>query len=103
MNQRSDVLRYAAFATTPGGGNPAGVVLDATRLDDEQMQVIAAEVGYAETVFVTEAALRETHAETVCGTSPRLPRCRFAAMPPLPWLSRCRSYTVQEPLCSIPR
>lgn len=58
MNQRSDVLRYAAFATTPGGGNPAGVVLDATRLDDEQMQVIAAEVGYAETVFVTEAAIK---------------------------------------------
>lgn len=58
MNQRSDVLRYAAFATTPGGGNPAGVVLDATRLDDAQMQVIAAEVGYAETVFVTEAAIK---------------------------------------------
>lgn len=57
MNQRSDVLRYAAFATTPGGGNPAGVVLDATRLDDAQMQVIAADVGYAETVFITEAAI----------------------------------------------
>jgi PhzF family phenazine biosynthesis protein len=57
MNQASDVLRYAAFTTTPDGGNPAGVVLDATRLDGAQMQVIAADVGYAETVFITEAAV----------------------------------------------
>ncbi|CAH0284239.1 MULTISPECIES: PhzF family phenazine biosynthesis protein [unclassified Arthrobacter] len=57
MNQTPDVLRYAAFATSPGGGNPAGVVLDATRLDAAQMQVIAADVGYAETVFITGAAI----------------------------------------------
>lgn len=57
MNETSGVLRYAAFATTRGGGNPAGLVLDATSLDDSQMQVIAADVGYAETVFVTEAAV----------------------------------------------
>ncbi|HEY8699460.1 MAG TPA: PhzF family phenazine biosynthesis protein [Arthrobacter sp.] len=57
MTQTSPVLRYAAFATSPGGGNPAGVVLDATGLDDTQMQAIAADVGYAETVFVTEAAV----------------------------------------------
>ena len=57
MKQRSDVRRYAAFAATPGGGNPAGVVLDAAHLDAAQMQVIAADVGYAETVFNTEAAV----------------------------------------------
>jgi PhzF family phenazine biosynthesis protein len=57
MNQTSVVLRYAAFTATPDGGNPAGVVLDATHLNDSQMQVIAADVGYAETVFVTEAAV----------------------------------------------
>ena len=51
----SEVLRYAAFTTTPDGGNPAGVVLDATQLADAQMQAIAAEIGYAETVFVTES------------------------------------------------
>lgn len=54
MELTSEILRYAAFTTTPGGGNPAGVVLDATRLDDAQMQAIAADIGYAETVFVTE-------------------------------------------------
>ncbi|MGO4228917.1 PhzF family phenazine biosynthesis protein [Arthrobacter sp. YAF34] len=57
MEPTSEVLRYAAFTTTPDGGNPAGVVLDATRLDDARMQAIAADVGYAETVFVTEAAV----------------------------------------------
>lgn len=48
-----EILRYAAFTTHPDGGNPAGVVLDATDLDDAAMQAIAAEVDYAETAFVT--------------------------------------------------
>jgi PhzF family phenazine biosynthesis protein len=48
----TEVLRYSAFTTDPAGGNPAGVVLDATGLDDERMLAIAAEVGYSETAFV---------------------------------------------------
>ncbi|MFD7918115.1 PhzF family phenazine biosynthesis isomerase [Streptomyces sp. NPDC059740] len=48
-----DVLRYAAFTDTPGGGNPAGVVLDASGLDEVRMLALAAEVGYSETAFVT--------------------------------------------------
>lgn len=47
-----DILRYAAFGARPGGGNPAGVVLDAKGLDDAAMQAIAAEVGFSETAFV---------------------------------------------------
>jgi PhzF family phenazine biosynthesis protein len=47
------ILRYAAFSTDPKGGNPAGVVLDASSLDDRQMLAIAAEVGYSETAFIT--------------------------------------------------
>jgi PhzF family phenazine biosynthesis protein len=56
------VLRFAAF-TDPAlgrgqdGGNPAGVVLDASGLDDTEMQALAARVGYAETAFVTVPAL----------------------------------------------
>ena len=46
------VLRYAAFTLDPAGGNPAGIVLDATGLADEAMQRIAAEVGYSETAFL---------------------------------------------------
>jgi PhzF family phenazine biosynthesis protein len=55
MGPMPDVLRYAAFTTDPAGGNPAGVVLDPTDLDAAAMQAIAAEVGYSETAFVTDA------------------------------------------------
>ena len=48
-----EVLRYAAFATDPAGGNPAGVVLDAGALGGQRMLEIAAEVGYSETAFLT--------------------------------------------------
>jgi EmrB/QacA subfamily drug resistance transporter/PhzF family phenazine biosynthesis protein len=46
------VIRYAAFTDDPRGGNPAGVVLDAASLDDEQMLQIAQHVGYSETAFL---------------------------------------------------
>ncbi|TMQ91156.1 PhzF family phenazine biosynthesis protein [Actinomadura soli] len=49
----SDVLHYTAFATDPAGGNPAGVVLDASGLDDAAMLAIAADLGYSETAFLT--------------------------------------------------
>ncbi|WP_433825148.1 PhzF family phenazine biosynthesis protein [Actinoplanes sp. CA-015351] len=52
----TDIQRYVAFSSDPSGGNPAGVVLDAAGLDDDQMQKIAAEVGYSETAFVTGPA-----------------------------------------------
>ncbi len=48
-----DVLRYAAFTDRPSGGNPAGVVLDAAGMTDEEMLAIAAELGYSETAFLT--------------------------------------------------
>lgn len=47
------VLRYAAFTDDTGGGNPAGVVLDARGLSREQMLEIAHAVGYSETAFLT--------------------------------------------------
>lgn len=53
MTPAPEILRYAAFTADPEGGNPAGVVLDASGLDDADMLRIAGEVGYAETAFVT--------------------------------------------------
>lgn len=47
------VRRYAAFSSSPYGGNPAGVILNAEGLDDQTMQQIAADVGYSETAFLT--------------------------------------------------
>jgi len=55
MTATPEVLRYTAFTDTPGGGNPAGVVLDATGLDAGTMQAIAKQVGYSETAFLTPA------------------------------------------------
>ncbi|BCY12253.1 PhzF family phenazine biosynthesis protein [Actinoplanes sp. L3-i22] len=50
------IERYAAFTDSPSGGNPAGVVLDASGLTDADMLRIAADLGYSETAFVTERA-----------------------------------------------
>jgi PhzF family phenazine biosynthesis protein len=50
------ILRYRAFTTAepdPSSGNPAGVVLDAEELGDEDMLRIAAELGFSETAFLT--------------------------------------------------
>jgi len=48
----TEVLRYSAFTKDPAGGNPAGVVLDATGLSGDEMLAIAAKVGYSESAFV---------------------------------------------------
>ncbi|MFJ4037070.1 PhzF family phenazine biosynthesis protein [Microbacterium sp. NPDC090007] len=53
-----DILQFAAFAAAPGGGNPAGVVLDATSLTEADMQRIATELGHPESAFVGERAGR---------------------------------------------
>ncbi|MBT2501852.1 PhzF family phenazine biosynthesis protein [Curtobacterium sp. ISL-83] len=61
---RVEILRYTAFASEPGGGNPAGVVLDATDLSDAEMLAIARDVAYPETAFVV-------------GQTPAGPRVRY--------------------------
>jgi PhzF family phenazine biosynthesis protein len=53
-----DVLRYVAFSDRPDGGNPAGVVLDASGLADERMLAIAADLGYSESAFLDGDDLR---------------------------------------------
>jgi PhzF family phenazine biosynthesis protein len=53
-----DVLRYVAFSERPDGGNPAGVVLDASGMSDDRMLAIAAEVGYSETAFLAGDDIR---------------------------------------------
>ncbi|MBA9086152.1 PhzF family phenazine biosynthesis protein [Fontibacillus solani] len=46
------ILHYDAFSSTPHMGNPAGVVLNADDLHQEEMQSLAEKVGFNETVFV---------------------------------------------------
>lgn len=68
----TEVLRYVAFSADPSGGNPAGVVLDASGLDEAAMSRIAADLGYSETAFVFPErgadAGAETETETEQGT-----------------------------------
>lgn len=49
----TEILHYSAFTTIPSGGNGAGVIFDASGLDDDQMVKIAAELGYSESAFLT--------------------------------------------------
>jgi PhzF family phenazine biosynthesis protein len=53
---RVQILRYAAFSRDPAGGNPAGVVLDATGASDAEMQAVATEVGFSESAFLMPQA-----------------------------------------------
>lgn len=78
----TDVLRYAAFSSTPEGGNPAGVVLDASGLTDETMQAIAAEVGYSETAFVLSSRTRDPQRHAIRYFSPlmEVPFCGHATV-----------------------
>jgi PhzF family phenazine biosynthesis protein len=47
-----EILRYTAFSADPAGGNPAGVVLDASGMGESMMSATAADVGFSETAFV---------------------------------------------------
>lgn len=50
-----DVYTLDSFAKTKKGGNPAGVVLNADLLSEEEMKKIAALVGFSETAFVLQS------------------------------------------------
>jgi PhzF family phenazine biosynthesis protein len=50
--QQIQIYQYNAFASRPFAGNPAGVVTDASGLDDEAMQNIAQQMNLAETAFL---------------------------------------------------
>ncbi|MBU1019830.1 MAG: PhzF family phenazine biosynthesis protein [Firmicutes bacterium] len=53
------LYRLNAFPKKDSGGNPAGVVLNADSLSDEQMQQIAKEVNYSETAFVSKSCIAD--------------------------------------------
>ena len=52
MASNGSLYRYAAFTTTPHGGNPAGVWIGDSLPGAAEMLRIAAEVGFSETAFV---------------------------------------------------
>jgi predicted PhzF superfamily epimerase YddE/YHI9 len=56
----STVLHTLRVFVGPGGegGNPLGVILDGAAVPPERRQAVAAELGFSETVFVDDGALR---------------------------------------------
>src|SRR5689334_16762783 len=74
-----EILRYSAFTSDPAGGNPAGVVLDASGIDEPAMSAIAADVGFSETAF---ARPRDDGSLDVRYFSPRIevPFCGHATI-----------------------
>ncbi|MBO1416593.1 PhzF family phenazine biosynthesis protein [Streptomyces sp. FH025] len=80
VDAQPEILRYAAFAARPEGGNPAGVVLDATGLTGERMLAIAAEVGYSETAFLTAGAFQGAYGVRYFSPLAEVPFCGHATV-----------------------
>ena len=76
----TDILRLAAFSDDPGGGNPAGVVLDASGLSEAEMQQIAADVGYSESVFTTATDEPGTYDVRYFSPEAEVPFCGHATI-----------------------
>jgi PhzF family phenazine biosynthesis protein len=55
--QSGELVRLAAFADEPSGGNPAGVWIGDELPSASAMHAIAADVGYSETAFLAPAAV----------------------------------------------
>lgn len=55
--KRINIKQVDAFTDTPLMGNPAGVVLQAQGLSDQQMQAIAREMAVPETAFILPASI----------------------------------------------
>ncbi|MFG3017279.1 PhzF family phenazine biosynthesis protein [Streptomyces sp. NPDC048254] len=77
---RPEVLRYTAFSARPEGGNPAGVVLDASGLDDDGMLAIAAELGYSESAFLTASADERSYTVRYFSPKAEVPFCGHATV-----------------------
>jgi len=52
MTRHIEIFEYNAFTEQPFAGNPAGVVTDASGLEDDTMQRIARQMNLAETAFL---------------------------------------------------
>ncbi|MFC8227178.1 PhzF family phenazine biosynthesis protein [Streptomyces sp. NPDC057287] len=76
----AEVLRYTAFSADPEGGNPAGVVLDASGLDDAAMLAVAAELGYSESAFLTAPDGHGGHTVRYFSPKAEVPFCGHATV-----------------------
>ncbi|MFF5722370.1 PhzF family phenazine biosynthesis protein [[Kitasatospora] papulosa] len=76
----TEVLRYTAFSADPEGGNPAGIVLDASGLGDAEMLAVAADLGYSESAFLTDPDGRGGHTVRYFSPKAEVPFCGHATV-----------------------
>jgi len=82
MSRQITVLLVDAFTETPGKGNRAGVVLDATGLTADEMQAIAKLVNVSETAFMIPTPGRDDYSLEVRYFTPstEVPICGHATI-----------------------
>ncbi|WP_283816481.1 PhzF family phenazine biosynthesis isomerase [Pseudodesulfovibrio sediminis] len=82
MKKKISVLLVDAFTSTPGKGNRAGVVLDATGLSESEMQAVAHTVDVSETAFMIPTPDSTEHALHVRYFTPstEVPTCGHATV-----------------------
>jgi PhzF family phenazine biosynthesis protein len=76
----TEIQRYAAFTADPRGGNPAGIVLDASGLTEAGMLAVAAEVGYSETAFIVSSRPPSTYRVRYFSPEIEVPFCGHATI-----------------------
>ncbi|MEU1086941.1 PhzF family phenazine biosynthesis isomerase [Streptomyces sp. NPDC005892] len=79
-DEPAEILHYTAFSTDPEGGNRAGVVLDASALDEAGMLAVAAELGYSESAFLTVAPGERTYTVRYFSPKAEVPFCGHATV-----------------------
>jgi len=83
MEENSPVRRvelYEAFAVEAGGGNPAGIVLEAQGMSEHEMLSVARDVGASETAFVTEGDAPHTYRLRYFSPEVEVPFCGHATI-----------------------
>jgi PhzF family phenazine biosynthesis protein len=97
--QKVEVQILNAFVDNEKGGNPAGIVLNADKLTNEQKLEIAAKVGLSETAFVSESKLADFKLDFFTPTR-QIAHCGHATIATFSYLSQLgkikNSYSSKE-------
>jgi PhzF family phenazine biosynthesis protein len=92
------IKQVDAFTETPLTGNPAGVVLDAGGLTDEQMQMIAREMSVSETAFILPASTPAADLRIRWFTpTAEVPLCGHATIASFHALAEERLFNMKQP------
>lgn len=74
-----EIQKVYAFSSPQGGGSPAGVLIGAESLSEDQMQAIAKEIGFSETAFVSSSSIADFRLDFFTPNR-RIPDCGHATV-----------------------